>query len=236
MDRNWTKEAMLHGALLCIGLIGVGAVLGGSLIKFRQHERVVTAKGLAEREVRADLAIWPIQFVSFGDELPALYDELESQSRLVADFLRERGFADEDVTVNMPSLEDLKARGNQRAVARYSATQVVTVYSHDVDRVREAKKALIKLGKSGIALSGEAYRSRTQYIFSGLNEIKPEMVEEATRKARVVAEKFAKDSESKLGKIKSARQGQFSITDRDSHNPHIKKVRVVNTVQYYLSD
>jgi len=105
-----------------------------------------------------------------------------------------------------------------------------------VARVRESKKDLIRLGKAGLALSEGGYRSRTEYIFSGLNEIKPGMVEEATRKAREVAEKFAQDSNSELGKIKRARQGQFSITDRDSNNPHIKKVRVVNTVEYYLSD
>ena len=80
------------------------------------------------------------------------------------------------------------------------------------------------------------YHSQTEYIFTRLNEVKPEMIEEATRKAREVAEKFASDSQSKLGKIKNASQGQFSIYARDKNNPHIKKVRVVSTVQYYLSD
>ena len=186
--------------------------------------------------MRADLAIWPIQFTSYGDELPALYTDLETQSNHVIAFLRARGFEEDDISLNLPALEDLKARGNRNAVARYSATQTVTVYSRDVEGVRDAQKALIELGKTGIALSGDRYRSSTQFIFTGLSEIKPEMVEEATRKARVVAEKFAKDSDSKLGKIKNARQGQFSIRNRDSQNPHIKKVRVVNTVQYYLSD
>jgi hypothetical protein len=236
MDRSWTKESVLLGALIAIGLVGLGVVLGGSLIKFREHERTVTAKGLAEREVRADIAIWPIEFVSAGDELGPLYSDLETNGNLIASFLREKGFAESEISIDEPSINDLEARGMQQITTRYSATQVVTVYSHDVDKVREAKKGLIQLGKSGVALSGEAYRNRTQYIYSGLNEIKPEMVEEATRKARVVAQKFAKDSDSKLGKIKSARQGQFSIRDRDSHNPHIKIVRVVNTVEYYLSD
>jgi hypothetical protein len=230
------KEATVLGVLAAGGLVGLGVVLGNSLIQFRQHERVVTAKGLAEREVKADIAIWPIEFIGTGDEVVALYAELEEKSELVIEFLRERGFSEDEITVNVPSLRDLKAHGMPNAVARYSATQAVTVYSRDVDRVREARKDLIDLGKEGIALSGDDYRNQMQYIFSGLNDIKPEMVEEATRNARVVAEKFAKDSDSKLGKIKSAYQGQFTITNRDSNNPHIKKVRVVNTVQYYLSD
>ena len=95
---------------------------------------------------------------------------------------------------------------------------------------------LAELGKQGIALTGTGYQTTTEYLFTRLNEIKPSMVEEATMKAREVAEKFATDSNSRLGKIKSARQGQFSISNRDKNNPHIKKVRVVSTVEYYLSD
>ena len=96
--------------------------------------------------------------------------------------------------------------------------------------------SLSKLGKKGIVFTGSNYQNQTEYIFTRLNEVKPEMIEEATRKAREVAEKFAADSQSRLGKIKKAYQGQFSISPRDKNNPHIKKVRVVSTVEYYLSD
>jgi len=102
------------------------------------------------------------------------------------------------------------------------------------DRVTMNK--LAALGKKGIAFTGDSYENSTEYLFTRLNEIKPIMVEEATTKAREVAEKFAKDSNSKLGKIKKAGQGQFSINNRDKNNPHIKKIRVVSTVEYYLSD
>lgn len=95
---------------------------------------------------------------------------------------------------------------------------------------------LAALGKKGIAFTGHSYQNSTEYLFTRLNEIKPIMVEEATTKAREVAEKFAKDSNSKLGKIKKAAQGQFSINNRDKNNPHIKKIRVVSTLEYYLSD
>jgi hypothetical protein len=105
-----------------------------------------------------------------------------------------------------------------------------------VEAVRNAMQDVIALGKKGVALSGEDYQSQTQFVFSGLATLKPEMIEEATKNARAVAEKFAADSDSSLGKIRSAQQGQFSIENRDSTTPHIKKVRVVSTVEYYLAD
>jgi hypothetical protein len=94
----------------------------------------------------------------------------------------------------------------------------------------------VELGKQGIAISGEDYQSRTEFLFTELNSIKPAMIEEATENARQVAEKFAQDSSSRLGKIRRAQQGQFSISDRDNNTPYIKKVRVVSTLEYYLSD
>jgi hypothetical protein len=118
---------------------------------------------------------------------------------------------------------------------RYIATQTVTVYSGKIDPVRASQKNLADLGKKGIAFSGGDFQ-QTQYLFTKLNDVKPAMIEEATRKAREVAEKFAADSNSKLGKIKGANQGQFSVEDRDSNTPYIKRVRVVSTVDYYLSD
>ncbi|MEZ5557800.1 MAG: hypothetical protein R3E86_04550 [Pseudomonadales bacterium] len=110
------------------------------------------------------------------------------------------------------------------------------MFTRKIDAVRAAGRELLALGKAGIVFTQGNYELRTQYLFNGLNEIKPAMIEEATRNAREVAQKFAEDSRSRLGKIRSARQGQFSIEDRDSNNPHIKKVRVVSTLEYYLTD
>jgi hypothetical protein len=119
---------------------------------------------------------------------------------------------------------------------RYTAKQNVTVYSSKVELVRSVMNKLNELGKEGLVLTGGDYDARTEYLFTRLNKIKPEMIEEATKAAREVALKFAADSESKLGKIKRASQGQFSISSRDQNNPHIKNIRVVSTVEYYLSD
>ncbi len=112
----------------------------------------------------------------------------------------------------------------------------MTVYTDNIGAVRAVMGSLSELGKKGIVFTGGDYLAKTEYLFTRLNEVKPEMIEEATRQARVVAEKFASDSQSTLGKIKRASQGQFSIDPRDRNNPHIKKVRVVSTVEYYLSD
>ena len=116
------------------------------------------------------------------------------------------------------------------------ASQAVTVYSERVEDVREVMRNAGELGKKGVIISGGDYSLRTEYLFTRLNEIKPEMIEAATKEARKVAEKFAEDSNSELGKIKTASQGLFSISDRDRNNPHIKNVRVVSTIEYYLSD
>ena len=124
----------------------------------------------------------------------------------------------------------------QRAEFRYTAEQIVTVYSPEVEHVRGVMDKLAELGRQGIAFAGGEYANQPEYLFTRLNEVKPAMIEEATTKAREVAEKFAADSGSRLGKIRQASQGQFSIEARDRNNPHIKKVRVVSTVEYYLSD
>ena len=114
----------------------------------------------------------------------------------------------------------------------------MTVYSDKVEAVRTAMSNVVELGKKGIVIGEGGYSNQggNQFIFTGLSDLKPDMIEEATKNARSVAEKFAADSNSKLGKIKAARQGQFSIANRDATTPHIKSVRVVSTIEYYLSD
>lgn len=163
---------------------------------------------------------------------------LERKNEQIQAFLKLQGFSQKEITIAVPQIVDRQAgyydpNANQM---RYTASSTVTVYSSNVDLVHQAMAKLLELSKTGIAIAGQDYDSKPEFIFSGLNELKPDMIEEATRNAREVATKFAADSDSKLGKIKTASQGQFSITDRDSNTPYIKKVRVVATVDYYLSD
>jgi hypothetical protein len=239
MTANRHAGAFILGAFICLGLCVLGYLLGEAAIEFKEYERSVTVKGLSEREVAADIVIWPISFTEAGNDLAQLYQSLETGTANIKEFLREQGLQLAEMSVSPPSITDKSAQqygGGQKPEFRYSAIQTVTVYSANVARVRAAMSGLAELGKRGIAFTAGNYDTQTEYIFTGLNEIKPQMIQEATTKAREVAVKFAQDSSSRLGKIKQASQGQFSISPRDKNNPHIKKIRVVSTVEYYLSD
>ena len=239
MGENRHSNAFVLGLFIFLGLSALGYLLGQAAIEYRLYDRSVTVKGLSEREYEADIVIWPIQFNLASNNLKQLYDSIDSKSTDIQKFLVERGIPETDITFSTPAITDKIAQqyGNNRAPEfRYSGFQTVTVYSNNIATVHAAMGSLSELGKKGIVFIGSGYDSQTEYLFTRLNEVKPEMIEEATRKARHVAEKFAADSDSQLGKIKKASQGQFSIYARDRNNPHIKKVRVVATVQYYLSD
>lgn len=236
MDR-FNALALALGVFL--GLTALGWLIAGAAIDVKEYERSVTVKGLAEEEFTADVVIWPIQFTLASNNLPSLYQDIDTNTGTIISFLTDQGIERQDITIGTPAITDKSAQqyGNQnRAEFRYTGMQTVTVYSEAIDTVREVTGKLSELGKQGIVLTGNNYQSQTEYLFTRLNEVKPAMIEDATRKAREVAEKFAEDSDSRLGKIRRASQGQFSISPRDNNTPHIKKVRVVSTIEYYLSD
>ena len=227
------------GLCILLGLGGMGYLLSEGLLKFKQLDRSVTVKGLSEMEMPADVVIWPISYSLANNELAPLYDTLEQNNQAIEDFLTSRGVPVSAISLAPPAITDKSALdygGANDSAFRFVGTQTVTVYSDQIETVRQAMTELSELGKQGIVIKGNNYDNRTQYLFTRLNEIKPQMIEQATENAREVAMKFAADSNSQLGKIKRASQGQFSINDRDQNNPHIKKVRVVSTIAYYLSD
>lgn len=233
------SNSVILGICLIIGLSSLGYLLGNAAIRYKEYERAVTVKGLSEREYKADIVIWPIQFSAASNNLEEMYSSIDGSTEKIRLFLESTGVETEEISYSSPAITDKSAQqyGNQaKAQFRYTASQTVTVYSKNIEVIREVMGKMSDLGKQGIVFTGGNYQSQTEYIFTRLNEIKPEMIEEATRKAREVAEKFASDSKSTLGKIRTANQGQFSISARDKNNPHIKKVRVVSTVAYYLSD
>ena len=239
MAENNRFSAFILGIFIFIGLSALGYLIGDAAIEFKQYERSVTVKGLSEREYDADIVIWPIQFTAAGNDIESLYGSIDSSTDEITRFLEGKGVGPEEISLAAPAITDKLAQqygSNARPEFRYTALQTVTVYSKDIDAVRSVMSSLSQLGKKGIVFTVDNYQSQTEYIFTRLNEVKPGMIEEATRNAREVAEKFAADSRSSLGKIKRASQGQFSINDRDKNNPHIKTVRVVSTVEYYLSD
>ena len=236
---NRIGPAFVLGLFLCAGLLGLGYWVTSAFMQVKALERSVTVKGLAEREVPADVAIWPIRFKEAGNDVVELYQSVQAHNGLVVNFLSQQGFDDSEISVSVPATVDRQAQAYANAADikfRYAATSTITVYSTKVDQVRSAMTQLVELGKQGLAIAGADYEARTQFLFTRLNDLKPDMIEAATRNAREVATRFAQDSDSQLGKIRRASQGQFSIDDRDSNTPHIKKVRVVSTVEYYLSD
>ena len=217
-------------------------VLGGSLVlminNMKSYDRCVTVKGLCEKEVMADKVIWPIVYKQGGNELGELYNRVKDMNAVIVKFLKDAGVSDSEITTNAPSILDTQTNlYGERKEYRYIVTAGVTVCSNQVDLIVKLQTEQAKLYEKGIPVGmGENWSHPTTYSFTGLNDIKPAMIEEATINARQAAEKFAKDSNSKLGKIKNATQGQFSVSDRDSNTPYIKNVRVVTNVVYYLKD
>ncbi|WP_022670608.1 SIMPL domain-containing protein [Hippea alviniae] len=221
------------GLFIAVGLVVFGYFISTTAVKVKNMERTVSVKGLAERLVKADIAIYPIRFDVADNNPLKLYDKIKASKSAILKFLKDEGFSQDEIFISPPQITDNYASGfNQNAKFRYSAVGVITVYTNKVDKVVSLGKDLYKLTQMGIMASNEKFQ--TNYLFTHLNKIKPIMVEEAIKNAQKAAEQFAMQSHSKLGKIKTASQGYFSITDRDPNTPYIKRVRVVVRVVYYL--
>lgn len=227
---------MKNTFVVALAIVLAGAMLPVSVARLKSYDRTVDVKGLCEREVKADKVIWPLTFKVMGNDLGAALSEADADTGKILAFLRKGGISDADITVKAPVISDKYASeyGNNDRVYRYLCTCVITVCTSDVDKVLALQSGLSELMKSGVVLTANDWENQTQYKFEALNDIKPEMIEEATANAREAAWKFAQDSGSRLGKIKTASQGTFSIEDRDTNTPYIKKVRVVTYVTFYL--
>lgn len=199
---------------------------------------MVTVRGLAEREVKANKVTWPIVSKEVGNDLPTIYANIERTNAAIMAFLKQNGIQESEISVDAPKVLDLQADqySSNNVPFRYNVTNVVVVTSPNVDKVRQLIERQTELLKQGIAIVAGDYQYQTVYEFTGLNKIKPAMIAEATKNAREAANKFAEDSQSKLGKIRTASQGQFTIEDRDQYTPYIKQVRVVSSIQFYLKD
>ena len=223
---------------MAIGIIILGLILRSSLLDMTSVKRTVTVKGFSERLVPADKVTWPLAYTLQGNDLVYLYDNVQKVNSYIIGFLKENGVTDSEINVAPPSADDNEANSysDNKPLYKYDMTSVITVTSSNVDTIRSLILRQPELFKAGIFLHQNDYLYSIEYEFTKLNEIKPQMIQEATIDARNAAEKFAQDSNSKLGKIKYARQGQFSIENRDYNTPHIKLVRVVTTIDYNLKD
>lgn len=232
------KNRIIEASVLALGFIILGLILKTSVDNFSNKDRYVSVKGLSEMEFPADKVTCPLVFKEIGDDLMTIYNNVSVKNDAIISFLKTNGINESDINVSAPEIIDLHADryGNERPPYRYNVTSVINITSSDVPKVKALITQQSELLKKGIALISGDYRYMISYEFTKLNDVKPQMIEEATKNARVTAEKFASDSESKLGKIKHANQGIFSIVDRDNNTPDIKRVRVVTTIDYYLKD
>ena len=233
-NTSWLKVLIIS-----LSIVTAGFFIGEMNWKSLKNNRKVQVKGLSEREVKANLAVWPMQITITNNNLSNLNSEIESQKRKVLAFFTNKGFTKSEINIGISNITDTKANlynNGAKQNFRYLARTEITLRTKNIKKIKNAQKESINLASEGILINSKNQWRPVEYIYTGLNSIKPEMIEEATKKAKEVAEKFAKDSNSKVGKIKSATQGLFTINDRDSNTPDIKKVRVVTTVNYFLED
>lgn len=231
-----TKGIIGAAVITAVGMIIMGMSIAKGIVDFKDRDRTVVVKGLSEREMKADKVTWSLTYKEIGNDPAVMYNLLEQKNAKVVAFLKTAGVSDKEISINPAVISDRQADnyGNEIMNYRYKATSVITVTSNDIDKVRQLMRRQAELMKQGIAIVSDEYSSNVRYEFTGLNKIKQDMVEEATKNAQATAEQFATDTKSDLGDIRSAQQGQFSIEDRDSNTPYIKKIRVVNTMTYSL--
>ena len=255
-SRELLLPALALGGCLTLGLIVGGWILGSEIKAMKMADRYVTVKGLVERTVKSDRAIWAVSFKTAGNDLSSVFAKSEEDKSAVLKFFADQGISGGEINVGQIRVMDRQTNefgGNEEKGSRYIVTQTVTVSSSDVDKVSRAGERTADLVRSGVILagSGPGQQGGIVYQFSGLNALKPDMITEATRNARASANRFAADSGSEVGAIRSANQGVFSIAANDpgsaaSANEEggggdaqadasvMKKVRVVSTIDYYL--
>ena len=234
------SRAVLLGAvaIFAIGLTTSGYVLGDGLRRAKAAERTVTVRGVSERDVTADLATWTVSFSDEGTTLAPVQASVDRKSRALRAFLQRAGFKPDEISDTAISASQSYDR--DRKEDRVSVSRSIQLRSRDVMRVRAAYARQAELIRDGVPVSG----SSVNYVFTGLNELKPAMIAEANRNARRSAEQFARDSGASVGRIKTASQGYFSVGARDGEacdecgstggSSPFQKVRVVTTIDYDL--
>lgn len=229
---------IISSAILAVGLFCLGLAIKAGIDNSVSQSRTVTVRGLCEREVSANKVTWPIVTKEVGNDLSTIYSKTEATNATILEFLRSNGISDDEIMVSAPDIYDAAAErySSNDIRYRYTATNVIVVTSDQIEKVNGLIRDQSSLLRQGIAVLAGDYQYSVHYEYTGLNDIKPEMVAQATANAREAADKFADDSHSKLGKIKTASQGQFTIEDRDQYTPSIKTVRVVTSITYYLKN
>ena len=226
---------VIASLLLAIGVSVGGSFVGDGIANWNSGRRIIAVKGLSEREVPASVATWSIGYRATGNDLSAIKKKLSGNTKTVFAFLKSAGFDEKDISVQPPALHDASMEPREKDLPpppeRYRAEQSVLLRTAKVDLIKPALATASNLMVNGVLLSGGC---QANYVYNQLNEIKPTMIQEATKNARIAAEQFARDSQTNLGKLRSASQGWFQVEDRDAATPERKLVRVVVDVDYEL--
>ena len=238
MKHLTVSTGVKQAVIIAIGFVLLGFCIKAGLNSLAGKDRKVVVKGLAEKEVDADKVTWPIVSKEIGNDLPELYKRINATTATIRQFLTTNGIRTNEISVNAPVVVDLSADryNDNRQPYRYNVTSIITVTSNNVKLVRSIIARQGELLQKGIAIVDGGYENPVKYEFVSFRDMKPAMMQEAIENAERTAQQFAKNSNSTLDKIMNADQGQFSIEDRDSNTPYIKKVRVVTTITYSLKN
>ena len=225
------KKNMIQGAAIVLAALVLGCFMVLTVKTFKSYDDTVRVRGLCEKEVSADRVVLRVNFSGQDNELTDLRATMERNEKTVVDLLKQAGFTDEEIKYTSAHFNDrYDSYYTNNIRFRYNANQTINVFTDKMDVVRDLERTI-----DGDLLKQDIISSTyADYKFNGLNEIKPSMIAESLEKARESAEEFAKNSHSKIGKMRTASQGYFEIDDLDENTPQIKKVRVVTTVEYYL--
>ncbi len=221
-----------NNILLLASIIGIVIIFSSFIFlisakSFSDQGAYVEVKGLSEKIVKADTAIWTINFDIKSNDIDDLYSETEKNVSIIKSFLKEKGFDDNEI--NVASI-NIYQDTYKDAVFRYNASNQLSVYTNKVDLVKEASKDTLTLVKKGVTLN----QNNINFEFSDINSVKPEMLAESIKNARESAKSFAKESKAMLGPVTRGNQGVFDITEKDPGSPEYKKIRVVSTLRFLL--
>lgn len=231
------RSTLIFSALLIsLGLAAAGFFIGEGISGRNSGQRTISVKGLSEREVPASVATWTVDYSATGNDLAEINRKLADSTKAVLAFLKGAGFEETDMAVQPPSMHDTsmdeRDKDSPPPPERYRSSQSVLLRTSKVDAIKPALASASNLMMSGVLLSG---KTQPNYIYNELNEIKPGMIQEATKNARIAAEQFSRDSQTALGKLRNASQGWFQVENRDAATPERKIVRVVVDVEYEVN-
>lgn len=225
---------IIEALIIAASIVVFGLCMKGGIDNFVNKDRKVTVKGLSEREVQANTVTWPISTTVLGNDLSQLYNNANSTSEVILKYLTDNGISHDEVTINPYTVNDRNANqwSENKSNYRYDIHVSMTVKTGKVDAVRQAFSNSGELVAKGIIFDG----NWVNYDYTEFQDLKIDMMKEAIKNAEEAARQFSDNSDSHLGGILQATQGQLSIEDRDETTPYIKKIRVVTTVTYALND